>query len=224
MFSSDQIQFRNTVMLDLSPSEDELLARMKQKTRYNIRLAEKKGVQVRPAGAADLQILYRMYAETSVRDGFVIREEAYYRRVWSEFMQAGLAEPLVASVDGQDVAGLVVMRFAGTAWYVYGMSRAVHREKMPNYLLQWQAIQRARAAGCRVYDLWGAPLTWNEADPLWNVYRFKEGLGGYVVRTPGAWDYPARPGMYRLYTRIIPGLLDLMRRRGRKRIAQEVGV
>ena len=85
-FSSDQIQFRNTVMVDLSPSEDEILARMKQKTRYNIRLASKKGVTVRQGTIEDLPMLYRMYAETSIRDGFVIRDQEYYSRVWSEFM------------------------------------------------------------------------------------------------------------------------------------------
>ena len=87
-FSSDQIQFKNTVLIDLSASEDEMLARMKQKTRYNIRLAEKKGVTVRIGTQADLPMLYKMYAETSVRDGFVIRNEEYYQTVWQTFMQS----------------------------------------------------------------------------------------------------------------------------------------
>ena len=84
-FSQDQIQFRNTVLIDLSPSEDELLAGMKQKTRYNVRLAQKKGVTVRAGTTEDLPMLYRMYAETSVRDGFLIREEGYYQTVWRTF-------------------------------------------------------------------------------------------------------------------------------------------
>ena len=87
-YSSDQIQFKNTVLIDLSASEDELLARMKQKTRYNIRLAEKKGVTVRIGTQADLPMLDKMYAETSVRDGFVIRDEEYYQTVWQTFMQS----------------------------------------------------------------------------------------------------------------------------------------
>ena len=85
-YSSDQIQFKNTVLIDLNPSEEELLARMKQKTRYNIRLAEKKGVTVRVGTKDDLSMLYKMYAETSVRDGFVIRDEGYYKTVWEMFM------------------------------------------------------------------------------------------------------------------------------------------
>jgi peptidoglycan pentaglycine glycine transferase (the first glycine) len=87
-FSSDQIQFRNTVLLDLTPSEEELLAHMKQKTRYNIRLAERKGVKVRTGVEADLGMLYDMYAETANRDGFVIREERYYRTIWEMFMRS----------------------------------------------------------------------------------------------------------------------------------------
>ena len=139
-------------------------------------------------------------------------------------MQVGMAEPLIAEVEGQPVAGVIVFRFAGRAWYLYGMSRELHREKMPNYLLQWEAMQRAKAAGCLSYDLWGAPDEFNEADPLWGVYRFKEGLGGQVVRTIGAWDLPVSPLLYRLYTRTLPRLLDVARRGGRTRTRQSVSL
>jgi len=215
--SPEQIQFRNTVVVDLKPSEEELLARMKQKTRYNLHLAERKGVTVRVGGPRDFNMLYRMYAETSVRDGFVIRDERYYRNVWETFLKAGIAEPLIAEVGGEPAAAVVVFRFAGKAWYLYGMSRTIHREKMPNYLLQWEAMRRSKAAGCSVYDLWGAPDEFNEKDPLWGVYRFKEGLGGRLLRTLGAWDLPTRPLLYRLYTQTLPRLLDVMRRRGQAR-------
>jgi lipid II:glycine glycyltransferase (peptidoglycan interpeptide bridge formation enzyme) len=222
-FSGGQVQLRNTVMVDLTVSESEMLDRMKQKTRYNIRLAEKKGVRVRAGTRADLGMLYRMYAETSVRDNFVIRDEAYYLTVWEKFMQLPLgagqpsAEPLIAQVDGEPVAGIFLFYFAGRAYYLYGMSGAAHREKMPNYLLQWEAMKRAKVRGCSLYDLWGAPDEFNEADSMWGVFRFKEGLGGEVVRTLGAWDYPARAFWYWTYTRIIPRVLDVMRRRGRAR-------
>ncbi len=219
-FSESQVQFRNTVLIDLKPSEDELLARMKQKTRYNIRLAEKKGVHVRTGTLDDLPTLYRMYAETSVRDHFVIRNEGYYRTVWQAFMRPSLsvapsAEPLIAEVDGQAVAAIFVFYFAGRAYYLYGMSREAHREKMPNYLLQWEAVKRAKRRGCTIDDLWGAPDEFVEDDSLWGVFRFKEGLGGEVVRTLGAWDYPASPLWYKTYTQLVPRLLDIMRVRGR---------
>jgi lipid II:glycine glycyltransferase (peptidoglycan interpeptide bridge formation enzyme) len=190
---------------------------MKPKTRYNIRLAGRKGVQVRTGVEADFGLLYRMYAETSIRDGFAIREEGYYREVWGTFLRAGLAEPLVAEVSGEPVAAVVIFYFAGKAWYLYGMSRAAHREKMPNYLLQWEAMRRAKAAGCLTYDLWGAPDHLDETDPMWGVYRFKEGLGGTVIRHVGAWDLPVRPFYYRLYTGFLPKILDWMRYRGVRR-------
>jgi lipid II:glycine glycyltransferase (peptidoglycan interpeptide bridge formation enzyme) len=227
--------------MDLNPPEEELLARMKQKTRYNIRLAEKKGVTLRVGTLADLGVLYKMYAETSVRDGFVIRDEGYYRTVWELFMRSHpetsqssnpqtfqpssvpTCEPLIAEIDNEPIAAIFVFYFAGRAYYVYGMSRAVHREKMPAYLLQWEAMKRAKARGCTVYDLWGAPDVFDESDSMWGVYRFKEGLGGKVVRTLGAWDFAPNPLWYKLYSEIIPRVLDVMRSRGRARTKQSLG-
>jgi peptidoglycan pentaglycine glycine transferase (the first glycine) len=234
-YSSDQIQFRNTVLVDLTPSEEELLARMKQKTRYNVRLAEKKGVSLRIGTTEDFSMLYKMYAETSVRDGFVIRDEAYYQTVWQLFVsnygsaiknqksESAFAEPLIAEVDNQPVAAIFVFYFARHAYYVYGMSRNAHREKMPTYLLQWEAMKRAKAYGCTVYDLWGAPEVFDESDPMWGVYRFKEGLGGQVIRTVGAWDYAPSPLWYKMYSEIIPRVLDVMRSRGKAKTRQSLG-
>jgi len=230
MDSSEQIQFRNTVVIDLSASEGEMLARMKQKTRYNVRLAEKKGVIVRPGTVADLPMLYKMYAETSVRDGFVIRDEGYYQTVWRMFISnverltlnvqqhLPAAVPLIAEVDREPVAAIFLFSFAGRAYYVYGMSRDAHREKMPSYLLQWEAMKRAKTAGCMTYDLWGAPDEFNESDSLWGVFRFKEGLGGEVVRTLGAYDFAPNKMLYRLYTEMMPRVLNLMRWRGKARV------
>jgi lipid II:glycine glycyltransferase (peptidoglycan interpeptide bridge formation enzyme) len=229
--SGEQIQFKHTVKIDLTLSEEQILARMKQKTRYNVRLAERKGVTVRPGTPADLDLLYQMYAATSIRDGFTIREADYYHNVWRSFMQPNptgpsqpYAEPLIAEADGVPLAALIVFRFARQAWYLYGMSTEAQREKMPNYLLQWEAMRRAKNAGCTTYDLWGAPSIFNESDPLWGVFRFKEGLGGTVVRHIGAWDLPTQPIIYRLYTQILPRLLAMMRRRGQTRTRQSLAV
>jgi lipid II:glycine glycyltransferase (peptidoglycan interpeptide bridge formation enzyme) len=224
-YSSDQIQFKNTVLIDLTPSEDELLANMKQKTRYNVRLAGRKGVSVRIGTLDDLPMLYKMYAETSLRDGFVIRDVGYYKTVWTLFMNSDepTCEPLIAEVNGEPVAAIFVFYFAERAYYVYGMSRSVHREKMPTYLLQWEAMKRAKARGCAVYDLWGAPEVFDESDSMWGVYRFKQGLGGQVVRTLGAWDFAPNPLWYRMYSEFIPRVLDVMRSRGRTRTKQNLG-
>jgi lipid II:glycine glycyltransferase (peptidoglycan interpeptide bridge formation enzyme) len=134
-----------------------------------------------------------------------------------------MAQPLIAEVEGEPVGAVMVFHFARRAWYLYGMSTELHREKMPNYLLQWEAIRYARQQGCICYDLWGAPDEFTETDPLWGVYRFKEGLGGQVVRHIGAWDLPLRPTIYRLYTRTLPHMLNLMRRRGRQQNQSELG-
>ena len=217
-FSSEQIQFRNTVLLDVTPSEDELLAAMHHKTRYNIRLAGKKGVSVRAGGVEDIETLYAMYAETARRDGFIIRPLEYYRDVWSSFVEAGLAQPLIAEVMGEAVAGLVLFRFGERAWYLYGMSRDLHRDKMPNHLLQWEAIRWAKSHGCAVYDFWGATDELNESDPMWGVYRFKEGFGGKFTAHIGAWDFPASIFWYWAYTVAMPRVLEVMRRRHQSKV------
>jgi lipid II:glycine glycyltransferase (peptidoglycan interpeptide bridge formation enzyme) len=226
-FSDEQIQFKNSMLIDLAQGEEALLAAMKQKTRYNLRLSERRGVQVSPASESDLPLLYRMYAETSLRDGFTIREEGYYLALWQSFMRAGArpngphAQPLIARVEGEPVAGMILFVFAGTAWFFYGMSTSMHREAMPNYLLQWQAIQWARAHGCSLYDMWGAPDVFNEEDAMYGVYRFKQGLGASVVRRLGAWDLPVSSLLYRLYQKWLPQVLDWMRRRGVSRTRRE---
>ena len=215
-FSSGQVQFRNTVQLDLLRPEADVLAAMKQKTRYNIRLAARRGVRVRPGAVADLPQLYHMYAETSLRDGFAIRAAGYYQDAWGTFMAAGQAQPFLADVGGEIVAGVIVFRFGQTAIYMYGMSTAAHRDLMPNHLLQWEAIRWARQQGCSTYDFWGAPDRFEPGDSMWGVWKFKEGFGGRFVQTIGAWDYVASPTFYRLYTRWLPRLLNIMRRMGRQ--------
>lgn len=220
VFSNDQIQFRNTVVVSLCDDEETMLGAMKSKTRYNVRLAERRGVTVRVGGIDDIDLLYRMYAHTSVRDDFLIRNKDYYAQVWKIFFEAGLAEPLIAEVEGEPVGAVVIFHFGKQAWYLYGMSLDEHREKMFTYRLQWEAMLRAKAAGCTVYDLWGAPDEFNESDPMWGVYRFKDGFGGTVLRTLGAWDYPVRPIIYQLYNRILPKILNWMRRKGKSETKQ----
>lgn len=217
-FSGEQVQFRNTVLVDLRDSEDEILARMKSKTRYNIRLAGRKGIQVRKEIPGDLDLLYRMYAETSSRGGFTIRGQEYYQTLWAKFMEScaedgtePCAQPLIAEYEGLPVAGAVIFSFGKRAWYLHGMSVPDHSEKMPTYLVQWEAMRWAKERGCTSYDMWGAPDHFNEQDSLWGVYRFKSGFGGEISRTIGAWDFPVRPLGYSLYTRWLPRLLDLMR-------------
>jgi peptidoglycan pentaglycine glycine transferase (the first glycine) len=213
--SAEQIQFRNTVLIDLTPTEDQLLAAMKPKTRYNIRIAQKKGVSARLGGVDDLDRLYALYDETAQRDGFIIRPIDYYRDAWGSFIRSGLAQPFVAEVEHEAVAALILFRFADRAWYMYGMSRNLHREFMPNHLLQWEALRWAKAHGCALYDLWGAPDELNESDPMWGVYKFKEGLGGRFTQHVGAVDFVVSRWGYWLYSVAMPRVLNVMRRKHR---------
>ncbi|MDW8350889.1 MAG: peptidoglycan bridge formation glycyltransferase FemA/FemB family protein [Anaerolineae bacterium] len=205
-YSPVQVQFRNTMHTDLRQSDDALLAAMKPKTRYNVRLAHKRGVQVRIAeqiGDDDACLLYDMYRETAQRDGFAIREAAYYRDVWRALN--GVA--FIAQHEGRPLAGLVLLRFGDRAWYFYGMSRSLGREHMPSYLLQWSALRWAREQGCTVYDWWGAPDRLDESDPLWGVYRFKDGFGARFVEGLGAWDYAPSSLAYAAYLKLAPRLI-----------------
>jgi lipid II:glycine glycyltransferase (peptidoglycan interpeptide bridge formation enzyme) len=211
-YSAEQIQFRNTALLDLGLSEAELLSAMKSKTRYNTRLAARRGVTVRAGGEEDIPRFYEMYAETGERDGFTIREYAYYRDAWRTFLEAGLGHMLLAEVEGLAVAGLILFRFGEKAWYMYGASAARHRNKMPNYALQWTAIRWCKAAGCAVYDMWGAPDVLDDQDAMWGVWRFKEGLGARFTPHIGAYDYPASRFLYWVYAGVLPRYIEWLRR------------
>lgn len=206
-FSVNQIQFRNTVQLDLTQAEESMLKAMKPKTRYNLRLSQRKGVKVRVGNRGDLALLFDMYAETAERNEFIIRPLEYYYDAWGGFMDAGLSCPLIAEYEGDPIAAVILFCFGQKVWYMYGASRELHRETMPNHLLQWEAIRWAKAQGYHVYDMWGAPDEFAESDPMWGVWRFKAGFGGLVVRHIGAWDVILSPFWYWIYRLVIPGYL-----------------
>ena len=212
--SKQQIQFRNTMVLDLTVDEGALLSSFSQKTRYNIRLATRKGLEVRAGSPEDLNLLYDLYESTAKRNNFAIRPSQYYIDVWRSFMEAGMAQSLLAEIDGEVIGAVVMSIFGGRATYMYGMSSGCHTEKMPNYLLQWESFIRAKAAGCTTYDFWGVPEFFVDSDPLWGVWRFKSGFRGDVVRTLGAWDLSCKQFEYWLYTNIIPNVLAAIRMRG----------
>ncbi len=211
-FSDDQIQFRNTVELDLTRTEEDLLASMHSKTRYNIRLAGRKGITIRHGTPDDFPIIAEMYRETAVRDNFGIRPLAYYLDAWNSFYAAGMAQPLLAEFEGKPIAAVVLIRLGERTIYMYGASTNQERRRMPNYLLQWEAIRWAKAQGCTIYDFWGAPNEFVETDSMWGVWRFKKGFNGQVVRHIGAWDYVERPFQYWLYTQVMPKYLAWLRR------------
>jgi lipid II:glycine glycyltransferase (peptidoglycan interpeptide bridge formation enzyme) len=204
--SPHNIQPPRTIIVDIKGSEDEILARMKQKCRYNIRLAEKKGVTVRAWD--DLPAFHQMMTVTGGRDGFGVHSLEYYRRAYELFHPTGMAELLVAEYEGKPLAALMVFARGRRAWYIYGASTDDERNRMPTYLLQWEAMKWARSKGAEEYDLWGVPdedETTLEAnfetrhDGLWGVYRFKRGFGGALKRSQQAVDRVYNSLLYKLY-------------------------
>jgi peptidoglycan pentaglycine glycine transferase (the first glycine) len=147
ILSKHNIQPPRTIVIDLNGTEDEILSRMKQKTRYNIRLAEKKGVTVRPWD--DLPAFHEMMLVTGGRDGFGVHSLEYYQRAYELFHPAGIAELLVAEYEGMPLAALMVFARGRRAWYIYGASNDRERNRMPTYLLQWEAMRWARSKGAR---------------------------------------------------------------------------
>jgi lipid II:glycine glycyltransferase (peptidoglycan interpeptide bridge formation enzyme) len=202
----DSIQPSRTLLVDIKASEDQILGRMKQKTRYNIRLAIRKGVIVH--SSSDLDVFHKLMVVTGGRDAFGIHSIDYYQKAYDLFHPRGECEIFMAEFDGEPMATLMVFARGKRAWYFYGASDNKHREKMSPYLLQWTAMRWARSKGCALYDLWGVPdededtLEANftaRSGGLWGVYRFKRGFGGQLRRAHGPWDRVYQPVLYTFY-------------------------
>lgn len=205
--SHHPIQPPRTLLVDLNGSEENILGRMKQKTRYNIRLALKKGVVVYPS--SDIDTFHRLMLVTSERDRFGVHSRTYYQRAYELFHPRGECELLFAEFQGDPLAALMVFARGRRAWYFFGASSDMQRENMPTYLLQWEAMRWARNRGCMTYDLWGVPDADEDIleagftqrhDGLWGVYRFKRGFGGQLYRAQGPWDRVYNRFLYTLYS------------------------
>lgn len=205
-----RVQPQDTVLLALDGDEENLMAGMHKKTRYNIRLSERKGVAVRRLQGTEvleaLGVWYAIYRETARRDGIALHPESYYRRLFSlssDSSKNGAASPCfslyLAEHDGEVLAGIIVVRCGDRSTYMYGASSSLKRELMPNHLLQWTAIKDARAEGALEYDFFGIPPADNPSHPMHGLWRFKTGFGGDILHYLGAWDYPFRSSVYGLY-------------------------
>ena len=204
--SENSIQPLNTILIHIQDEEEQILKRMKPKTRYNIRLAERKGVKVEYT--ENIDIFYKLSQQTSDRDQFGIHSLEYYQEVYRLFHNLDQCQLLIAYYENIAISALMVFAWGKRAWYLYGASSNDHRETMAPYLLQWEAIRWAKRKGCETYDLWGIP-DFEEAylennflrfeTGLWGVYRFKRGFGGQVVRSAGSYDRVYHPGLYQIY-------------------------
>lgn len=204
--ASHAIQPPRTIVVDLRAGEDEILARMKQKTRYNIRLALRKNVIVR--SSSNVALFYDLMQITGERNEFGVHSYEYYQRAFDLFNPRGECQLFLAEFEREPLAAIMVFAHGSRSWYFYGASNNQHRHRMPTYLLQWEAMRWARAMGCSTYDLWGVPDEDEEAledrftersDGLWGVYRFKRGFGGELRRAQGPWDRVYQPVLYAFY-------------------------
>ncbi|MEL3905906.1 MAG: peptidoglycan bridge formation glycyltransferase FemA/FemB family protein [Treponema sp.] len=210
MKAISDVQPPDTVRLDLRQSEETLLHDCKPKWRYNIRLAEKKGVQVRrfsgtEAAEHGIPVFYALYRETAVRDGIAIHTEDYYRSLCTlaartQDSGGGITVSVYAAFfEDKPLAAIITLFSASEAVYLYGASSNEHRNLMPAYLLQWTAIIDAKAAGCLSYDFYGIPPADDPAHPMYGLYRFKTGFGGMIVHRVGTLDVPVCLFKYRCY-------------------------
>jgi len=192
-----------TIYINLRQSEDELLAAMKPKTRYNVRLAARRGVTVREAGIEDLETWYRLYKETAERNNFYCHPLAFFESMLKANSKyrgthAG-SSLLIAEHEGDALAAMWLGISGEQATYLYGASSLHKRRNMPAYALQWAAIKKARQTGCRYYDMFGISVTANPAHPMYGLYRFKKGFGGEQFLRKGCWDYPLDENFYQQF-------------------------
>ncbi len=220
----EAVQPQSSIVVDLRDEPAALLGRCSPRTRYNIRLAERKGLRCLRGGEEDVDEFYRLLRETARRGNFFVHPAAYYRELWRRFAPGGLAHLLLVRYGADTLAATMFFVAGERAYQFYSGSGTRHRQLKPNELLQWGALLYARELGCRSYDLWGipdevgcrlegaavsgrAPHCYDErnvAGTMGGVYLFKRGFGGAIVRTVGAYDYVYEPLRYWLWQRALP--------------------
>jgi lipid II:glycine glycyltransferase (peptidoglycan interpeptide bridge formation enzyme) len=216
------VQPRFVFRLDITPPEEHLLANLHQKTRYNLGLAERKGVEVAATeNKEDLAVFYQILVETASRDRFLIRSYDYFSVLWDKLIARGYARLFLARYQGEVIAGTLAFIFGQKTWYIYGASSNRHRNVMPNYLLQWRMIQWAKQEGCTLYDFRGVPGSLTEDNPLYGLYRFKKGFNGQYTEFVGEYDLVYLPHYYwawqnlePLYSKGIRQLIGLRKKLG----------
>lgn len=215
------LQFKATIIVDIDADEEALLAGFKQKTRYNIRLAEKRGVKVErlPMDEAGIDLMYRLMSATQDRAGFFLRQKDYFAGYWEALWQAKMAQFFVARHEGEVLAGVYATIFGKRAYYKDGGSFPIKRNLMAPYLLQWEAMRWAKSRGASEYDMVAVPPKSELDNPNHHqagLYSFKRMFSDDVTEFVGCWDLPLSSkyrqwrkyeGLYnRLYARVKKNL------------------
>ncbi len=190
-----------TFQIDLTKTEEQLFVQLKPKTRYNIRLAQKKGVKVvKDNSDSAFETYLTLQQETTKRQKFYAHNEKYHRLLWQTLKPAGLAHLLKAVYQNQTIVAWLLFLFNGVLYYPYGGSNYLYRNLMPSNLMLWEAIRWGKKQQAKIFDLWGAlgPQP-NPNDPWYGFHRFKEGYGGELVEFVGSYDLILNPLGYSLY-------------------------
>jgi lipid II:glycine glycyltransferase (peptidoglycan interpeptide bridge formation enzyme) len=193
----------HTIFLNLKKNKEDLLKSMKSKTRYNIKLSYRKGVNVHDVSTDNLNVWHKLYKETAVRNGIAYRDINHFKTIL-ETRAENTASPanvymLLAENEGDALAALLLVMSGGRATYLYGASSEKNRNLMATYALQWEAICKAKSEGCKEYDFFGISPTPDKSHPMYGLYRFKKGFGGSEYHRQGCWDYPLNEDAYELY-------------------------
>lgn len=194
----DNIQCRENYQLDIKgKSAEEVLNHFKPKCRYNIRLAQRKGVRCRFYGEEKLGDFMKMMKETAERDRFDCRDSEYFKRILRAY--GDRARLCMCYLGDVPLSGALCIEYNGTMSYVYGCSSNQYRSYMPNYLMQYRMIERAAEHRLKTYDFCGIPYWYDEKHPNYGVYRFKQNFCGYVKTYAGEFDYRFKPALCRMH-------------------------
>ena len=195
----DEIQPRFVFRLDIkNKTEDEVFNAFHQKTRYNIRLATKKGVEIKEGTREDLKEFHKIMVETGEREDFIIRPLSYFEKMY-DCLGSNHMKLLMAYHEGEAIAGIIPIMYGNKVWYLYGASSNRHRNLMPNYLLQWTMIQEAIERKADVYDFRGVSGVVDETHPQYGLYRFKKGFNAEFTEFIGEVYMEYKPLVNRLY-------------------------
>jgi len=192
---------RYTFQLDLTKTEEEILAAMKSKTRYNIKVAQRHQVEVIEDNSQQAFETYlKLLWETLARQGFYAHTKDYHRLMWQTLAPTGIYHLFLAKYQGQVLAAYVFLTFNQVLYYPYGASTRQHQEVMAPYALFWEAIKFGKKQGCHTFDMWGSlgPNP-DPKDPWYGFHRFKEGFGGQLTEFLGTYDLVIKPQLYSIY-------------------------
>ena len=192
---------RYTFTLDLTKSEEKLMDQLSSKTRYNVKLAQKKGVQIYENTTSEgMEQYITILEETTKRQGFYAHSPAYFRTLWKTLGDSGIIRIFNAVYEDTVVASWVMFIFNGVLYYPYGASSSQHRDVMASNLMMWEMIRFGKAMGCHTFDMWGAlgPDA-NEKDPFFGFHRFKKGYGSVLTEFIGTYDLILDPIFYKVF-------------------------